>query len=60
VHPREPSYRVAVRLDRASVTAFGREIALQPDMTVRADIVLERRTLIEWLLEPLLSLKGRT
>ena len=58
-HPRDPSYRVTVRLDRPTVAAFGHEVALQPDMTVQADIVLEPRTLLEWLLEPLYSLRGR-
>jgi hypothetical protein len=28
-------------------------------MTVQADIVLEPRTLLEWVLEPLYSLRGR-
>jgi len=59
VHPRDPSYRVLVRLDRPTVTAFGHEVALQPDMTVQADIVLEPRTLLEWVIEPLYSLRGR-
>lgn len=55
----EPAYRVTVALDRPTVNAFGRDVALQPDMTLRADIVLEERTLLEWLLEPLLSARGR-
>ena len=59
VHPRDPSYRATVLLDRPTITAFGHEVALQPDMTVQADIVLEPRTLLEWLLEPLYSLRGR-
>jgi membrane fusion protein len=59
VHPKDPSYRVTVHLDRPTVAAFGHEVALQPDMTVQADIVLEPRTLLEWLLEPLYSLRGR-
>jgi membrane fusion protein len=59
VHPRDPSYRVVVRFDYPTVDAFGREVALQPDMTVQADIILEPRTLLEWLLEPLYSLHGR-
>ena len=46
-------------LHRQTVDAFGREVALQPDMTLRADIILERRSLIEWLLEPLLSVRHR-
>ena len=31
------------------------EIPLQPDMLLKADIILETRTLADWLLDPLLS-----
>jgi membrane fusion protein len=56
---KEPAYRVKVALDRQTVDAFGHEVELQPDMSLRADIILERRTLLEWLLEPLLSARRR-
>jgi membrane fusion protein len=56
---KEPVYRVKVSLERQTVDAFGREVPLQPDMTLRADIILEKRSLIEWLLEPLLSVRHR-
>jgi membrane fusion protein len=56
---KEPAYRVKVSLERQTVDAFGREVPLQPDMTLRADIILEKRSLIEWLLEPLLSVRHR-
>ncbi|WP_230531071.1 HlyD family efflux transporter periplasmic adaptor subunit [Microvirga roseola] len=55
----EPAYRVTVRLDRQDVDAFGRRVALQPDMTLKADIVLEDRSLLAWLFEPLISVRGR-
>ncbi|MFC1458902.1 HlyD family efflux transporter periplasmic adaptor subunit [Microvirga arabica] len=55
----EPAYRVTVRLDRQAIDAFGRQIALQPDMTLKADIVLEGRSLVAWLFEPLISVRGR-
>ncbi|HET7883996.1 MAG TPA: HlyD family efflux transporter periplasmic adaptor subunit [Acetobacteraceae bacterium] len=55
----EPSYRVTVSLDRQSLPAFGREFPLGPDMTLRADIVFDRRSLLAWVFEPLLSLRGR-
>jgi membrane fusion protein len=55
----EPTYRVTVSLDRQSVDAFGRTMPLQPDMTLVADIVLEKRTLLDWVLEPLLSARKR-
>ena len=59
VAPKEPSYRVTARLERQTITAYGNEVALRPDMTLRADIVFDRRSLIEWLFDPLLSARGR-
>lgn len=56
---KEPVYRVEVKLERQSVSALGNEIALRPGMLVNADILLERRTLLEWLFEPVLQLRGR-
>ncbi|MGE0357868.1 MAG: HlyD family secretion protein [Burkholderiales bacterium] len=56
---KEPVYRVDVKLERQSVSALGAEIALRPGMLVNADILLERRTLLEWLFEPVLQLRGR-
>jgi len=56
----EPLYRVVVRLERESVTAFGRDELLKPGMLLEADVLGERRRLWEWLLEPLYSIQGRT
>jgi membrane fusion protein len=50
---------VTVRLDRQAIDAFGREVPLQPDMTLKANIVLEGRSLVAWLFEPLISARGR-
>jgi len=54
----DPSYRVTVVLDRQDITAFGRDFPLGADMALRADIVFDRRSLMKWLLEPVLSLRG--
>ena len=54
----EPVYRVKVALENQSVTAFGKEFPLQAGMLLDADIVLEKRTLGQWLLEPIYGLKG--
>jgi membrane fusion protein len=54
----QPLYRVTVTLARQSVTAYGKAEALKPGMLLDADILGERRRLIEWLFEPLYSLKG--
>ncbi len=56
---REPLYRIKVELSAQSISAYGREEPLQPGMQVEADIRLDRRRLIEWIFEPLLSLAGR-
>jgi membrane fusion protein len=52
---REPGYRAVVALDRPDIDAFGKRIPLQPDMLLKADVILERRTLMDWILNPLLS-----
>ena len=57
---REPHYRVKVALDSQTVAAYGRAEPLQAGMQVEADVLLDRRRLIEWVFEPLLSLAGRT
>ena len=54
----EPLYRVLVELDQQTVSAYGREELLKPGMTLDADILLDRRRLIEWVLEPLYGVSG--
>lgn len=56
---REPVYRIDVKLDRQTVSAGGQEVALRPGMLVNADILLEKRTVFEWIFEPVLELRGR-
>jgi membrane fusion protein len=55
VEIKEPCYKVTVALDRPDIDAYGESITLQPDMLLRADIILERRSLVNWLLSPLLD-----
>jgi membrane fusion protein len=54
---KEPAYRVTATIDQPEIEAKGRKIPLQPDMLLRADVVLEERPLIQWLIEPLLSVR---
>lgn len=49
----EPVFRVRVKLSRDHVAAYGRAMALQPGMLLTADIVIDRRSLLEWLLDPI-------
>ncbi len=55
----EPVYLVAATIPRPSVFAFNRERQLQPDMTLTANIITERRSLAEWLFEPILAVRRR-
>lgn len=54
---KEPAYKVTAELDRPDIDAYGKKIPLQADMLLRADIILEKRLLISWLLDPLLSVR---
>lgn len=49
----EPLYRVQVKLDRQSVLAYGHDEPVKPGMALQADILMDRRTLLEWVFEPL-------
>ncbi len=51
----EPVYRVGIELKAQSIDAFSKEMPLHAGMELTADIVLENRRLLEWLLEPLRS-----
>lgn len=59
VQIREPVYQVQVRLNQQFIEAYGEQMPLQAGMLLSADIVLEQRSVLSWLLEPLVSLKGR-
>jgi len=56
---REPVYRVDVGLDKQTVSALGQDFALRPGMLVNADLLLEKRTLFQWMFEPVMKLKER-
>ena len=55
----EPVYRITVSLNEQDVTAYGKPVPLQPGMQLEADILIESRRLIEWVLDPLYTLTGR-
>ncbi|NQY35031.1 MAG: HlyD family efflux transporter periplasmic adaptor subunit [Alteromonadaceae bacterium] len=59
VNIQEPVYRLRAKLTQQQMQAFGKSFDLKSGMLFEADIMLEQRTLIEWLLEPIYSLKGR-
>jgi membrane fusion protein len=55
----EPVYRVRVNVNEQVVRAYAKEFPLQAGMLLNADIILDNRTLAEWLFEPLYGITGR-
>jgi len=55
----EPVYRLQAKLDTQFIQGYGKKFNLKSGMLFNADIMLDKRTLIEWLLEPVYSLNGR-
>lgn len=47
--PQGPMYQVPVRLESLSLTAYGRELPLQPEMKVQTSIAGPQQTLLGWL-----------
>ncbi len=56
-HVATPLYRVLVQLDRQHIDAYGKAQALKPGMVLKADILLDRRSLWQWVFEPLYGLR---
>ena len=56
---KESRYRVLLTLDNQQMNAYGRPLALTPGMRFKADLILERRSALDWLLDPLLAAKTR-
>ncbi|WP_251767378.1 HlyD family secretion protein [Shewanella indica] len=55
----EPVYRIRTQLSKQDMLAYGEAFPLKSGMLLEADIVLDRRSLLDWLLDPIYSLKGR-
>jgi membrane fusion protein len=54
---KEPAYRVTAALDRTDIDVAGKMVALQPDMLLKADIILEKRPLMRWLASPITGVR---
>ncbi|MGH8124783.1 MAG: HlyD family secretion protein [Rhodanobacteraceae bacterium] len=52
-----PLYRVLVALDRQTIHAYDKAEPLRPGMALNADLMLDRRTLWQWVFEPLYGLR---
>ena len=55
----EPVYQITVQLPQQYIQAYGKEIPLQSGMKLEADILLDKKHLLDWVLDPLYSIKGR-
>ncbi|CAM5428875.1 hypothetical protein RLIN73S_04377 [Rhodanobacter lindaniclasticus] len=49
----QPMYRVQVASDSQHVLAYGKQEPVKPGMALEADVLIDRRRLIEWVFEPL-------
>jgi len=60
LQPKEggPMYRVIVMPDRQDVTVYGRSQPLPASMEVEAFVLLDKRPVYQWILEPLYGLRG--
>ncbi|WP_059020217.1 HlyD family efflux transporter periplasmic adaptor subunit [Vibrio coralliirubri] len=55
----EAVYRVRASLSSQVVQAYGESFPLKIGMIANADIVIESRTLLEWLMAPIYSVRGK-
>ncbi|RRS02472.1 HlyD family efflux transporter periplasmic adaptor subunit [Aquabacterium soli] len=56
---RRAVFMVRVALAQPSVRAYDTDIALRPGHTLTADIEIDRRRLIRWMLDPLFAFSGK-
>ena len=56
---RRAVFLVRVALEQDSVKAYGTAIRLHPGLTLTADVEIDRRRLIRWMLDPLFAFSGR-
>jgi hypothetical protein len=55
---KQPVYRVKVKLDSQAMLVAGEPVNLQQGLFLDADIVLERRTILDYLISPILEIKN--
>ncbi len=55
----EAFYVVEVNLDHQSIDVGGKPVPLKAGMVLKADITLENRTLVQWMLDPIFSVTGK-
>ena len=50
-----PAYRVVAQLESQTVRVYGNRLHLQPGLTLQADVIRDRRRIIEWIFDPLIA-----
>ncbi len=55
----EAFYVVDVNLNQSAIDVAGQSIALKPGMLLTAGVMLEERSLVEWIFDPILAMKGK-
>lgn len=59
IETREALYRVIVHVDASAIKGYGRDWQLAPGMRLSADLVLDERSIWEWLLDPVIAARRR-
>ncbi|MBF0362040.1 MAG: HlyD family efflux transporter periplasmic adaptor subunit [Oligoflexia bacterium] len=54
----EPVYRLIVKLKDSTVSAYGKKIPLQVGMSLHAIILFDKRSIFEWVMDPIYSMRG--
>lgn len=55
----EPMYRIDVTLKQQDIRTYGTRQTLKPGMALEADVAQDRRTVWEWVLEPVLAASAK-
>ena len=55
----EPYYLVSANLDPMSARQRDRGVVLRPDLALQARIVLDRRSFLQWLIDPIAAVSAR-
>ena len=60
IFPQQKSvYIVKAKLENQSIMTYGNQQKLQVGMTFEADVLREKRSVFEWVFEPLISISGK-
>ncbi len=60
LRPPQSTFLVEVQPEKTHIDAYGEQRPIVIGSTLTADVVVERRRLIDWVLDPVLAMKGRT